>query len=354
MKNEVSILKLYANKIGGTENAVYKLEKILRDDFDVKVYSAFNYGEIDNLFHEKILVGHIEEYRTNKIKSLLKYFFRLKTFFRGDGCVVSTDMATACMLITLSLAYKSTKIFVWEHYPYEKNSLFWRSVFRFLVKIKKDFCIICNSDNERRKFNFFENVFIIPNAIEVSKSKKIIHQEKDFLRLLYVGRVVKDKGVERLLDLLLSNDGVHSIPYKYIVDIVGDGDELERLRLKYILLKNICFHGATSNVGEFYNKADIFVSGSFFECLPISVLEAMSYGIPIISLDNSGGTKSAIVNEQMGLTCGFICKDYNDFFQAMNYYRSFINRAVHGDNGFDIVSCFYSEELIKDKWQSIL
>ncbi len=47
-------------------------------------------------------------------------------------------------------------------------------------------------------------------------------------------------------------------------------------------------------------------------------------------------------------------KDYNDFFQAMNYYRSFINRAAHGDNGFDIVSSCYSEEIIKYKWQSII
>ncbi|WP_240195179.1 glycosyltransferase [Salmonella enterica] len=39
---------------------------------------------------------------------------------------------------------------------------------------------------------------------------------------------------------------------------------------------------------KFLEKNDVFVSGSYFECFPVTILEAMSHGLPIISMDTSG------------------------------------------------------------------
>lgn len=87
----------------------------------------------------------------------------------------------------------------------------------------------------------------------------------------------------------------------------GDGSERERLeklaKSKSSPNHNIQFRGKVSNhnVLHFYevNEVSVFVNTSTSEGIPVSIMEAMSFGIPVVAT-NVGGT-SEIVNNQNGV-----------------------------------------------------
>ena len=67
--------------------------------------------------------------------------------------------------------------------------------------------------------------------------------------------------------------------------LLGDGPELQRLRKKYKNARNTRFTGRVSNVGDYLDAADYYVSASRSEGLPLSVLEAMARGLPLLLSD---------------------------------------------------------------------
>ena len=78
--------------------------------------------------------------------------------------------------------------------------------------------------------------------------------------------------------------------------IVGDGEEKESLKKKAsdLNLKNVEFLGVTNDVQKFYKKSSIYVSSSRFEGLPMCMIEAQSFGLPIVSFKCKTGPSEII------------------------------------------------------------
>jgi glycosyltransferase involved in cell wall biosynthesis len=70
--------------------------------------------------------------------------------------------------------------------------------------------------------------------------------------------------------------------------IVGSGPAESKLKNLAASNCNIIFTGEVVNTNEYYNIADYFISASFSEGLPYSVLEAMASGLPVILSDIPG------------------------------------------------------------------
>lgn len=109
------------------------------------------------------------------------------------------------------------------------------------------------------------------------------------LRLLFVGRVIRSKGVRdvvRAMAKLADVDGL-------TLDVVGEGDDLapctDEAR-KLGVSNRITFHGKLprNEVEPFYERADVFVFPSFREPSGNAVLEAMSHGLAMIVADRGG------------------------------------------------------------------
>lgn len=117
------------------------------------------------------------------------------------------------------------------------------------------------------------------------------------LRLLYVGRVVRTKGVRDAIRAL------KQIPDPEIsLDVVGTGDDLEACRAEAAPLGDrVRFHGRVprEQVDGFYSRANAFVFPSFREPSGNVVLEAMSQGLPLIVADRGG--PGHVVDESCGI-----------------------------------------------------
>lgn len=108
------------------------------------------------------------------------------------------------------------------------------------------------------------------------------------VRVVFVGRLVKDKGVQ---DLLKAVKGL-----KVETVIVGKGpfeSELKKLGGKFVGQKD------SKGVRNVLSECDILVNPSYGEGLPTSVLEAGAMGLAVVATD-VGGTKEIIVNGKNG------------------------------------------------------
>ncbi len=132
------------------------------------------------------------------------------------------------------------------------------------------------------------NGAIIPEML-VSRSH---HDETEF-RILFVGRLTQQKGVDVLLRALAAlgeNDRDHRPP---VLDVVGGGplrEDLEQLATSLGIADRVFFHGVVPNerVAEYFTRANLFVLPSRFEGMPGVLLEACAHGLPAIATRVSG------------------------------------------------------------------
>jgi len=155
---------------------------------------------------------------------------------------------------------------------------------------RKIFVIDDDSYNYYKKYQ--KNLVKVSNSIVLPDDfDKFDAGQRDFEgRLLFVGRLSKDKGVSEIIKAVYLCDD------NYTLTIVGDGEFKDEL----LKVNNECiskygknkteFVGAVepASVGDFMRKSDILIMNSAFEGVPMTILEALSHGLPVIST-NVGG-----------------------------------------------------------------
>jgi 1,2-diacylglycerol 3-alpha-glucosyltransferase len=152
--------------------------------------------------------------------------------------------------------------------------------------------------DELLESNIKKPVKVLPNSINLEKFKINATKEdlkkkmglKDKKVIVYFGRVSKEKSIDILLDAF-------QLILKKIDDtrllIVGDGPTLNDLKKQARKLKidsNIIFTGILKDKKLFETVAtgDIFASASTSENQPMTFLEAMALGLPMVCADAKG------------------------------------------------------------------
>lgn len=109
------------------------------------------------------------------------------------------------------------------------------------------------------------------------------------LKVLYVGRFVRNKGIENFIEMARQlNAEDYDTKFEYWV--AGTGPLYNKLTAT-ATFANIHFTGLADDVKlkELYSTCDFFVFPSLIEGLPTVVLEAMSFGMPVVAC-NTGAT----------------------------------------------------------------
>src|SRR5579885_2487006 len=149
-----------------------------------------------------------------------------------------------------------------------------------------------------RQYNIdLARIVIIPNGVEnVFSQKKQRHLHKK-PRLLFVGRLEKQKNIPQLLHAL------RGISEKFETFVVGEGSLLSEHKksAKELGLKDINFVGRADGkkLLNYYKKSDIFVLPSEREGMPLALLEAMAMGLPVVAT-NVNGNRDVIKNNING------------------------------------------------------
>jgi glycosyltransferase involved in cell wall biosynthesis len=119
------------------------------------------------------------------------------------------------------------------------------------------------------------------------------------LLLITVGRLLEAKGYD---DLLIALDRLRRTYPKVVLAIIGAGPYLIEIEAKIKTLKledHVCLLGVRSDVSNLLAASDLYVSASHSEGLPVSVLEAMAAGLPVVA--TNVGDIPLVVKPEFGI-----------------------------------------------------
>ena len=244
---------------------------------------------------EKDLGNTSKSLRLQFVTGLLK-FGRLLKITKNDCNYIHTPEAYG----VVKLFGPRTKCVIFSHGSYfnmergfrffQKNVLVKKGFAVYLKWILRDAdCIfLLDKDSLRDYKPYNSNLVRVGNSIVCPRLPEGRHVLKDdtVREILFVGRLSKDKRVEPIIRAV-SGERAKDGSLLHLT-VVGDGEEYRHL-VRYEG-EQVHFAGAVSpeEVKDYMEHADILVMNSAFEGVPMTILEAISYALPVVS-KNVGG-----------------------------------------------------------------
>lgn len=164
-----------------------------------------------------------------------------------------------------------------------------------------------------------QNIHYIPHGVNTEIFKPVDSNNlkkklglENYDVILYVGRIAKGKGVDKLIKIL---NLIHQKNKKVKLVIIGGNagylQTVNKLIQKYNLSKHVLYLGYISkeNLPAYYSMADLVIYPSRQEIFGLVICEAMACGKAVIGSDIMGPSE-IIINGETGYTSDF--KDIED------------------------------------------
>jgi glycosyltransferase involved in cell wall biosynthesis len=254
-----------------------------------------------------------------KLFGLIKLFLKVLTALRKknfDLCYITINATGAAflkdLLIVIILKLFGKKIIYHFHNKgITANSPNWlkNKLYRFAFQNTKSILLSPSLYPDFKKYLSTKDVYFCANGIPTFQSShilpKTLQNTKDNCRLLFLSNMIVEKGIITLLEACkrLKEKGNN-----FECHFVGAWFNISETNFKNFvdkndLAQNVFAHGAKFNNDKrnFFLTSDIFVLPTYYsnECFPLVLLEAMSYGLPVVST-SEGGIPDIVINEKTG------------------------------------------------------
>lgn len=265
----------------------------------------------------------------NKIKSILMMnFYILKERLNGSAFI-------SHFLITFIISYFSLIPFNSRCIVYieglgsifSKNE-YLQKILAFILKNNNAIKLFCNED-EKNKIGSKSDIVTkgIGIDLELFKCKGGEKSNNNIFKLLYVGRLINDKGVSDAIEVFRQ---LKLEKYNVELCLVGDIypnnpssltlNDIDNLKLEFD--SSISFIGFTHDIIKWYEESDILLLPSIREGFPVCVMEASAMGIPVIGYDVPG-MKDAVINGVNGYLSTF-----SDIQQLVNNTKKLLDSEI--------------------------
>lgn len=337
----------YKPHIGGVEKYVENIYKRLNNKKILIVTSKYEKKLAQEDFDENIEIIRINSIEIIKGKYYIptfREFLNISKLFRKHKHVqihTHTRFYFTNFLVSLLVRKNKHILYHFEHgSSFVKDDSYIVKFFSYVFDLtfgkyllKKANMIFPVSDAVRTFLNKnYGDLNIGPTIYNSFNFENKIFKEikkPNVLKLLFVGRLVKSKGIFELLEALNS---LNEINWK--LTLIGDGSERESIE-KYIIqnemVNMVSLRGPLTyeQTQEEYPLHHILINPSYTEGLPTTVLEALGNNLFVIAT-NVGGTNE-IIKEEMLINKDeinpeqikiFILKTYKDWEKLNSYYKS--------------------------------
>ena len=310
--------------------------KKLNEKFDcqfITIKSSNTIGDIGKINFKKLYLV---------VELYIKIFIAL-IFFRPDKIYFTASINNIAFYrdILLSTLWKCYKLFkktdIYYHYHTKginkfvsiskKNlkltNFFLKDVNLILLSplLKKDF----------EKITTYNEILYLPNGIDNNINNfenyiNIKYTNINKINVLYLAHMIKEKGYWNVLELA-KNSKKKNVHYHFAGNW-GDKKQKEEFLIfinKYHLEKNITYHGFVSGEekANLFKEAHILIYPSQNDAFPLTILESLSYGVPILSTNE--GSIPFIVDEKSGI----IVSNLNDLsIELDNAIDNLINKKA--------------------------
>jgi glycosyltransferase involved in cell wall biosynthesis len=148
------------------------------------------------------------------------------------------------------------------------------------------------------------NVSVLPNSLPLDDAEIFtrVAQKKHHIKVLYLGRIRTDKGLAFTLSAFQILKEVYNLDFSFYMAGKGRDEKLYVNRFKELLADNFIFKGVVFGQEKvaLLKECNVFILASYFEGLPMAILEAMSFGLVPITT-NVGSIKYLVKDRINGL-----------------------------------------------------
>ncbi len=185
---------------------------------------------------------------------------------------------------------------------YKKGNGLYKYMCRFLVNNSEAVVVLSDRWNDFFRENFHvKRLMVIANPVEHKQPVVIKQNINSAITFLFLGRIADHKGIFDLVDLVVSEQESLRGKCKFLV---GGNHEVDRL-------KETIIDGGVSDLVEYigwvqddekdqyFYRSDYFILPTYHEAMPMTILEALSYGKPVVSTP-VGGIPEVIEHNKNG------------------------------------------------------
>lgn len=231
---------------------------------------------------------------------------RLKAVLMQERCDVTVSMFNNDATFIPSINDGSAKLLEIHFSKYKRLQYGRKGIWRLadLWRSKQDEKTVARFDKfvvlteeDRGYWGNLPNILVIPNSISGLAIETAPLENK---KVIAVGRYTYQKGFERLIDAW------HILAPRFPdwkLDIVGDGEERTALQRQINILgmeKRVFLVKPTKSIGKVYSDASVLALSSRYEGLPMVLIEAQSFGLPIVAFECKCGPKDIVSNGENG------------------------------------------------------
>lgn len=203
--------------------------------------------------------------------------------------------------------YRGYKTIIHIHgglYLFKKRKPYYlRFILKKIFAWNTPIIVLSNKEKEKLENEYNVNhVYALPNCVDLKVASLYVRNiDVRRIHVLYLGRIEPNKGMDYLYAAAIK---LKSSDMDFILHFAGkeQGKNQYIERFYQLLGDKFIYEGvvAGSNKEELFKKCDVFLLPSFYEGLPMSLLECMSYGIIPVTT-NVGSIEDFVEDGKTGL-----------------------------------------------------
>ncbi|HGJ5873459.1 MAG TPA: glycosyltransferase [Arsenophonus apicola] len=337
-------------RIGGTESVV----KLLANYFvnhkiaDVVVLETEKSSYKNSGNDQFQVINLATEFKNEKINMFFS-MVKVKNYIKKNN--IKNVYSTFGNLNILSiLLLKNVNLIVCDHTCYKQSMIGFFGYLRKCLYRYADYVIsLTNRDFENYRKDKC-NCIVIPNPVDKGKIFSGNYMRKGFIA---VGRICYSKNYERMVNICAY---LKKLDNYFSLRIFGDGDKeyvekIKNIIQQYDLENNVLLQNSTSSISEWYAKSRLLLMTSYYEGLPMVLIEAQANGLPCVAIDIETGPSDIIINNETGLLLNENLADDEMAKRIFSFYtdvsdENFIKSKKNAEQ--------FNIEHIIDKWMNIL
>lgn len=297
---------------GGAERMVALLASHLPlDELEVKVFCVYG-GPRGNVMEQMVLdhgvqIGYLGKGRGFSPAHVLKTTRVLREF---NADVVHTHLGAAMYCAHWAKTTGRKVLHTLHNIPEKEFGSFKRRVMRFLYRSGSYVPVTISERNRDLTASFYgiseDRIEMVVNPVDVEKFADVSPRpwsvrSWDYAHVARFGEAKNHKGLVEAAYRVVNGIGVQAKPDLRIA-LVGSGpleDEIRALVNERRLQENVVFLGIRDDVAEILHDSRCFILPSDYEGLPMSILEAMAAGLPVLAT-GVGGIPDVVEDEVTG------------------------------------------------------
>lgn len=290
--------KTILSRKGGVEVVVKELsERMVKKGIMVTCYNRREKGEKHPKEYNGIKMKYAWTIRAKGLAALTSSFFATIMILFSKNDVVHYHAEGPCAWMWIIKFFSKKRIVAtihgldWQRAKWGKMAAKWiMHGEKMAAKYADEIIVLSRGTQKYFKEKYNREAHFIPNGVSLPETKRANRIKKKWGLLkgdyiLYLGRIVPEKGVHYLIEAFNEVDlGVKLV----IAGDTSDTDDYhEQIKKRAHNNKNIIFTGFVEGeiLAELYSNTYVYILPSDVEGMPLSLLEALSYGCFCITSD---------------------------------------------------------------------